>query len=143
MESIIKPKSPKGAGWVCGGPYNTGLGYECIRWFYPEESINVLSALEVASDPGDIDKGPEYHISISRYTQAGPERLSRNATRFVLKAFGMEDADEDNHVPFGKVRNFWMPVNENLHGYVCPCKETEPAMVEDKGEYVWRGLEKL
>lgn len=140
VESIIKPKKPKGAGWLYGGAHDTGLGFECHRWYYPDRSIQVLSALEVARDPDDIDKGPEYHVSVSDCSGPRPQRLNRSDTRFVLKAFGMEDADEDNHVPFGVVRNFWMPVNENLQGYVCPCKDEEPAIVEDKGDYVWRGV---
>ena len=138
MESIIKPKSPKGSGWVDGGPTpsHVTLGYEGRCWLYPEQGFTVISAVEVAKDPQDIDKGPEYHVSISRNRQ----RCTRNEARFVLKAFGMEDADEDNHVPGGFVRNFWMPVAENLVGHVCPCKDDEPAMVEDKGDFVWRGI---
>ena len=42
--------------------------------------------------------------------------------------------------PNGCVRNFWRPVADHLSGYECPCVEHEPAMVEDKGDYVWRGL---
>ncbi len=138
IESVIKPKAPKGPGWVDGGPTppEVSLGYESRYWLYPAQGITVISAVEVARDPGDIDKGPEYHISISRNRQ----RCTRNEARFVLRAFDMEDSDEDNHVPGGFVRNFWMPVAERLRGYVCPCKDDEPAMVEDRGEFVWRGI---
>lgn len=138
MESVIKPKTPKGTGWKDGGPTPSQytLGFEGRYWLYPEQGITVISAVEVARDPHDIDKGPEYHISVSRNQQ----RCTRNEARFVLKAFDMEDADEDNHVPGGFVRNFWKPVAENLIGHICPCKDDEPAMVEDKGDFVWRGI---
>lgn len=138
MISIIKPKSPTGSGWQdCGAadPRFT-LGFEGRIWRFPAQGLVAISSVEVAADPGDIEKGPEYHVSVSK---AGG-RCTRNEARFVLKAFAMEDADEDNHVPGGFVRNFWMPVNENLAGHVCPCKEHEPAMVEDGGEFVWRGI---
>jgi hypothetical protein len=45
-----------------------------------------------------------------------------------------------NHVPSGRVRNFWRPVADHLSGYECPCVADEPAIREDKGDYVWRGI---
>ena len=140
VKSIIQPKRPNGEGWVFGGntPASVTLGYEGEYWLYPSEGITVISAVEVARDPGDIEKGPEYHVSVSQ----NRARIDRNGTRFVLKAFDMTDADEDNHVPNGFVRNFWMPVAEHLRGHVCPCKNEEPAMVEDKGDFIWRGITK-
>lgn len=142
IESIIKPKAPKGTGWRDLGrkPDLTGGGFEVQAWYYPDQGFFVLSAVEVARDADDIEKGPEYHISISDRSSGTPKRIDRNGARFVIKAFGMEDANEDNHVPFGVVRNYWMPVNESLVGHVCPCQDKEPAMVEDKGDFVWRGI---
>lgn len=133
---IIKPKSPKGDGWVLVGlsPQNYTLGYDGIIFSYPEMGFYVISAVEVANDEHDIDKGPEYHVSISK----NGGRCSRNEARFITKCFDMQDADEDNHVPNGIVRNYWMPVAEKYIGHVCPCKETENAIVEDDGDYVWR-----
>lgn len=142
VESIIKAKTPKGSGWLDMGPIppQFTFGYQGRYWFYPDRAILVLSALEVAHDPDDIEKGPEYHVSISRKVNGFPVRADRNDARFVLAAFGMQDADEDNHVPNGIVRNYWKPVAERLIGHLCPCKDEEPAMIEDKGDYVWRGL---
>lgn len=144
IDSIIKPKSPKGDGWkYCGKtPDLTGNGFEITTWYYPEQGFFVLSAVEVAHDPNDIEKGPEYHVSVSNRKTRTPVRVDRNGARFVQKAFDMEDAIEDNHVPYGVVRNFWKPVNENLVGHVCPCQDEEPAMVEDKGDFIWRGVTK-
>ena len=142
FESLIKPKAPTGDGWKDFGPipHQFTLGYEGRYWFYPEQSLFVMSALEVAHDPGDIEKGPEYHVSVSKRIDGNVVRASSNEAGFVLKAFDLLDADEDNHVPGGKVRNYWKPVAENLIGHICPCKDKEPAMVEDKGDYVWRGI---
>lgn len=141
IESVIKPKRPKGTGWVEmeAPPSVLTLGYPAQAWFHREGQLKVISAVEVAHDPHDIEKGPEYHVSVSKYPG---QRCSRNEARFVLKAFDMEHADEDNHVPNGIARNFWKPVAEKLIGHVCPCKDEEPAMIEDKGEFVWRGITK-
>ena len=104
-----------------------------------DKNIRVISSVEATNDPDDIPerRGPYYHISISR----GPGiRCNRNDSKVVVRAFGMQDAEEDNHVPGGFVRNFWLPVNEKIVGSVCPCKEHEPAIRENKGDFVWRGL---
>ncbi|AHC47973.1 hypothetical protein AX27061_3513 [Achromobacter xylosoxidans NBRC 15126 = ATCC 27061] len=58
----------------------------------------------------------------------------------MLDEFDLIDANEDNHVPSGRVRNFWRPVADRWAGYECPCQENEPAMREDKGDFVWRGV---
>lgn len=137
IQSIIRPKRPTGSGWAEMGqaPAFVTNGFEGYYWAHTS-GLLVISAVEVAHDPGDIDKGPEYHISISKHGG----RCDSNEARFVLEAFGMLDADEDNHVPFGKVRNFWRPVAEPLIGHECACKDEEPAIKEDKGDYIWRGI---
>lgn len=138
MISIIAPKRPSKDDWIyCGkAPSSITLGFEGHIWLSPSKSLSVISAVEVAHDFNDLDKGPEYHLSISRRQQ----RCTSNEARFVLRIFNMEDAEEDNHVPGGFVRNFWMPVNENLIGHECRCKSEEAAIIEDKGDFVWRSL---
>ena len=89
-------------------------------------------------DGDRFDRGPEYHLSISRQTPAGPRRCTSEMARIVLRQFGLEGAEEDNHVPNGVVRNFWRPVADPLVGLECECKDEEPAIVEDKGDFVWR-----
>jgi hypothetical protein len=133
--SIIKPKTPAGSGWVdCGeSPTESISGYEGRIWFFTEREIVAISSVEVVKNAGD--KGPEYHLSISK----NGHRCSRNEARFVLKCFGMTDAEEDNHVPGGFVRNYWLPVADPLIGKDCECKATETAIVEDGGEFIWRG----
>ena len=113
-------------------------GYPCERWYYAERMIQVISAVEVASDKDGSSNGPEYHISISRLEGADPARVDSFTAQWVLKQFALEGAEEDNHVQGGVVRNFWRPVAENLVGKECECKADEPAIVEDKGDFVWR-----
>jgi hypothetical protein len=139
--SIIKPKRPAwpawrpAAWWTCP-PELAALGYPVEAWEHPETGMFALSAVEVAREPGEPDLGPEYHLSVSR----GGERCSAADARWVLGQFGLVDAKEDNHVPGGRVRNFWRPVADGLSGYECPCIDDEPAMREDKGDFVWRGV---
>jgi len=115
------------------------MGFDAIAFRHMDSDLCVISAVEVAKDePGAEHIGPEYHVSISKRAQ----RCSSQEAKWVLKQFNMEDAEEDNHVPNGKVRNFWRPVSDRLSGYQCPCKDSEPAITEDKGDYVWRGIPK-
>lgn len=139
--SIIQPKQPNGKGWHAATwwrkpPQLALLGYPVQAWEHRETGLFVLSAVEVANEPGQPQLGPEYHLSISR----NGGRCPGNVAKAVLRAFGLEDAKEDNHVPSGFVRNFWRPVADHLSGYECPCVEDEPAMREDKGDFVWRGV---
>lgn len=141
MESIIKPKQPAGGGWTrehrwqCP-PELATLGYPVEAWKHRIAGLFALSAVEVARDPGHPDLGPEYHLSVS----ANGQRCSTADALFALACFDLADAKEDNHVPNGKVRNFWRPVADHLSGYECPCVTDEPAIVEDKGDYTWRGV---
>ena len=75
----------------------------------------------------------------SGWVDLGPTLITAT-TGFESNAFGMTDAEEDNHVPGGFVRNYWLSVAENLIGHECQCKTTEPAIKEDKGDFVWRGV---
>ena len=133
MISAVQPKTTRKDGWInCGqaDPYMT-LGYPGFVFENPQLNLFVITAVEV------MESGATYHLSMSR----DGHRCSRAEAKYILKCFGMQDAEEDNHVPSGVARNFFLPVNENLIGHECPCKVTEPAIVEDKGEYVWRGVE--
>lgn len=142
MIDIIKPKRPIGPGWrQCQPPPAwVTLGFAGESWQHAEHRLNVISAVEVADDGDGIDKGPEYHISISLQAFDGSTaRCSRADAIWVLGQFDLLEAEEDNHVPNGLVRNFWRPVTDKLVGLECACKDAEPAMVEDKGDFIWRG----
>lgn len=141
VTSIIQPKRPRTGGWVRAEkwrapPELAKLGYPIEAWYHPASGLFALSAVEVAAEPDGHSVGPEYHLSIS----LGGHRCTSADAVFVLAAFGLSDAKEDNHVPNGEVRNFWRPVADHLSGYECPCVEHEPAMVEDKGDFIWRGV---
>lgn len=138
--SVIAVKRPRLPGWreVSTEMMPDRYGGAPIRAFFHEESsLCVLSGVEFIDD-GKVD-GPEYHLSISRqHRTLGTRRCTSNEVRWVLKQFGIEEAIEDNHVPGGKVRNFWRPVADPMVGRECLCVEDEPAIVEDKGDFVWR-----
>ncbi|WP_426994490.1 hypothetical protein [Methylomonas sp. CM2] len=136
-QSIIKPKTPTGPGWrqaLLPRQFDN-FGFEAYLFIHHESGLTAISAVEVAAtELGAEPLGPEYHLSISKHG----ERCSSSEAKWVLKQFRLEDAEEDNHVPNGKVRNYWRPVADKLSGYQCPCKDSEPAMIEEKGDYVWR-----
>lgn len=140
--SIIKPRRPTGSGWVQDTPPAPAvtLGFEGETWLHVPSRLTIISAVEVATPEGGIDKGPEYHISISKWTPNGPARCSSAAASWVLAVFDLIEAEEDNHVPGGIVRNFWRPVADRFVGIECSCKADESAIAEDKGDYVWRGV---
>lgn len=143
--SLIKPLAPaRIAGWL--GPLDASEAlaavgnlpsFPCAQWFHERHGLLVLSAVEVAVDKGGFSRGPEYHISISRHGSTGAtQRASSDETSWVLNEFGADGAEEDNHVPHGRVRNFWLPIAQSQIGNECPCKDEETAIVE--GDYVWR-----
>lgn len=140
--SIVQPKRPTLPGWrratwwTC--PQQLAeLGYPVEAWEHPATGMFVLSAVEVATpEPGEPPLGPEYHLSVSLRGQ----RCSSGDALWVLHCFGLSDAREDNHVPNGRVRNWWRPVADHLSGYECRCVDQEPAIREDKGDFVWRGV---
>lgn len=133
IRSIVQTLHPNGPGWteVPLDPRFTN-GFPG-RAYLHDSGLFVISAVETMSDE---DKGPGYHLSISQ--QPGPRRCSSSQARWVWRQFGLEGAEEDNHVPRGIVRNFWRPAALPLIGIECPCKAHEPAIVEDKGDFVWR-----
>lgn len=141
--SVLNPKRPQSKGWRRATwwkppPLMVEFGYPVEAWEHRSSGLFCLSAVEVADEQGGLRLGPEYHLSVSLSGQ----RCTSADALFALAAFGLEDATEDNHVPSGRVRNFWRPVADNLSGYQCQCVDQEPKIVEDKGDYVWRGVTK-
>lgn len=74
---------------------------------------------------------PQYHVSFSD----NGKRIGITFMEAVLKQWRITDFEEDNHVPNGKVRNYWKPFDPEAKE--CRCKETEPPH-EETGGYVWR-----
>lgn len=139
---ILTPRRPTGGGWQDCGDIRVQMrsAYPVSMWWHEEHQLKVFSAVEVAYDgPGSIEKGPEYHLSMSKALPTGePSRCSLAEAMWVLAQFGLDGWEEDNHVPNGVVRNFWRPIAENLVGIECECKETETLVVE--GDYEHRPL---
>lgn len=140
--AIVQPKAPRGAGWIEVQNPNVAdldsLGYPHKSWIHEPTGLFAISAVEVAYEPGQPELGPEYHLSVS----LSGRRCSAADALFVMSEFDLLDAKEDNHVPSGRVRNFWRPVADKLSGYECPCVDDEPAIREDKGDFTWRGITK-
>lgn len=142
MLTVIPPKRPIVPGWrrlpdaITRTLPIAGEGYPFEVWANDSAKLGVISAVEVASEARGLPAlGPAYHLSVSRFG----DRCSSADALWALAQFDLSDAKEDNHVPGGKVRNFWRYVADNLSGYEYACVDVEPAVREDKGDYVWRG----
>lgn len=141
---IVQPLRPRGDGWeqwevdVSRWPSKP---YAIERWYNRGQEVQVMSAIEMILPEGAREGRPEYHISVSGLRHGAPDfyRCSDSRARWALKQFGLEGWFEDNHVPGGRVRNYWRPVADPVVGEVCPCVDEEPAMLEMKGDYIWRG----
>ena len=147
-ESIVKPLRPlhqSRTTWFRDDaihPELRRMGYPVERWIHYGHNVTVLTAVEVAVDKDGSSNGPEYHISVSKATWPGGRytatRIDTNGAKWVLAEFGLDGAEEDNHVPNGVVRNFWRPVASGLVGKECRCKAEEVVIRENKGDFVWR-----
>lgn len=89
----------------------------------------VVSTLDVAQLPDGSGVGLQWHVSAS--FGDGKRRLTDAEVAHVLRDFGMEGAEEDNHEP-GRARHFWLPVDPE-HRVDCECKTTEEVHVEADG----------
>jgi hypothetical protein len=92
--------------------------------------IYVLSELIEADLPDGSGVGPQWLVSISMRSK----RPKRHHVRKALRAFGMTDAEEDNHHP-GNARHFFMPVDP-AHRVDCECK-TDESVITDPDGYKW------
>ena len=135
IENIIKPQKPiDGSLWKLVNLEQDQYGNDRYYYVHPDGFV-AISALEVADGIIRREYIPQYHLSISK---GNKRRCSSQDAQFILKQFGLSDALEDNHVQSGFVRNFWLPVDENKQGRECECMGSEPAIKEDKGDFIWR-----
>lgn len=96
-------------------------------------TITVLSDVENVS-PG----GWTWHVSASE----GGGRPGREAMAAVREAFGMQEAEEDNHAPEKTIRSLWLPIDP-AQRRACPCQVEEPTVLEggepgDLDRVLWR-----
>ena len=144
-QSVIRPLRPKNINpteW-----YSQPFHNDAYCWDH-KSGFRMISALEVVEDAKNPEvNGPHYHVSMSMFVwpsgasqPSGPHRINSQDAAWRLRHHFPDYAgwEEDNHVPDGKVRNFWRPVDESKVGQECFCKQHEPAIREDKGDFVWR-----
>jgi hypothetical protein len=139
IQSIVALPRPSGPGWeeITNTQNLIGYPHSLRGWWYLPRNLCVMIALEVVNE-GHI-KRPKYHLAISSQPNSDViKRCDNNAARWVLKQFGFKEAREENQMPKDKIRNFWCPVADPNVGRECPCVADETAVVEDKGDYVWR-----
>ena len=87
-----------------------------------------IDNMELPKRPGAT--GPTWLVSISR----SGARASDDEVRDVLIAFGMHEAEEDNHEP-GVARKFFLIVDP-AERTACECKADEEQIVEPDG-FTW------
>src|SRR5216684_3688654 len=102
LPSVVQPLRPLNQGrtqWFRDFAIAAGLikaGYPIERWLHYATDIQVLSAVEVATDKDGSSNGPEYHLSASRMVYA-PQfhavRIDTNAAKWVLAEFGLDGAE--------------------------------------------------
>lgn len=96
--------------------------------------LRVISSLVMAKAPRGDDVIPQWHLSVVRVTPRGAERCSDHELQLVRRAFGLVEAEEDNHHP-GNARHLFLPVDPSRR-VACECKEDEVQVVEPSG-YTW------
>jgi hypothetical protein len=126
--SYIGAKTPILGDWSEGRPIHFGM--VAARDFMHCTGIRALSAIElVEGEDGKVTR--EWHVSVSH----GGKIPSNEAMDMVRRAFGMEDAFEDNHNP-GVVRNLWLAIDPDDRRKGCTCVENEAA--HEQGPRIWR-----
>lgn len=136
ITDIPRRAPPTDTAWRC-----IAIEPEWTRWYHPPSNPSVLSAVELA----DPEIGPEWHVSVVVLGPASkPMRAGRGVVAMVLRDFGMVAEGEDNHVPGGKARHFWLAANADMRG-VCPCVATEraevtpiPGAAEEGDDFLYR-----
>lgn len=94
--------------------------------------MRVISSLIKAELPDRSGIGLQWLVSVSRAAGRRPAPVD---LRRALRAFGMQDAEEDNHHP-GNARHFFLVVDP-AHRVTCECKVDEETVVEPDG-YRWQ-----
>lgn len=132
----VTPKRPSSGAWVRTGShgFDAGTGPVAAEVYDHPSGTRVLSSVDFIPEPEG--HGLEFHVSIS----CAGRRASREQVRAALRDFGMKRAEEDNHVPGGIARNFWLPVDPK-DPVGCECVNTEKPHDEGDG-FIWREVPK-
>lgn len=130
MSPALSPKQPRGSEWT-RLPDMQAPGRLLVEvWVSgPIRVTSSLSSMELPDGSGEL--GPQWLIGIS----ANSKRPKPHHVRRALRAFGMTEAEEDNHEP-GVARKFFLVVDPTRRTD-CECKETEETVVEPDG-FTWQ-----
>lgn len=112
-------KYPQEPGWSA-----IGVNKDHTAW--QKGYVYALSSLISVMD----EHQPAHFEWLVSFSKMGKRRLSNAEIQPVLKAFGIEDFEEDNHEK-GIARKFWLAVEEKYRK-PCPCKDE---MIITEGEY--------
>lgn len=122
-------KEPKGDEWTCRGP--VVVHGEFIGTAWRSGPITAISQLADMDLPGGAGKaGPTWLLSI---TDRG-KRPKPHHVRRARRAFGMQEAEVDNHHP-GQSVHLFLPVDPAFRG-ICECK-TDESQVREPDGYTW------
>jgi len=138
--SIFRPPSEQWEQW----PVSVA-GFEvkpivAERYYCESHRVQVITSLECVQPEDGTPARVEYHLSVSAIDVDGSVmRADEQLAQWALRQFGFAGGLQDNHVPSGRVRNYWRPIADPLQGQECPCVDDEPAMIEMQGDYTWRG----
>lgn len=121
FRKLFKYLTPKDGTWKLV----TWTDYACGFLWENSMGARAISSIH------EIDGKPQYHVSFSHQGQ----RINHGWMEPLLKQWNIESFEEDNHVPNGKVRNFWKSFDPEQKQ--CRCKDIEEPH-EEVGGYVWR-----
>lgn len=97
----MKPLSPTGSKWIEEElPSHLPLSDGAQAWYCHENGVYVISSVDQTLAGG----GCEYHLSIDK---RGGDTCTTDEIMETLKAFGMNNAEEDNPGTLGLARHFW------------------------------------
>ncbi len=99
-----------------------------MAWQHPS-GVCAISSIVWVNDEHE----PEYHWEwLVSFSIMGRRRVSDKKLKWILKDWGMEDFEEDNHTP-GIARKFWLAVDQKFRK-PCPCKDE---IIKSEDEYFW------
>jgi len=128
-------KRPKTAMWKREPTPNVSPrvreGIEVVSSWWRLGSLRVLSGMDGMKSAVDKSTVPHWHVSVSRIGG----HPSDADVAVVRKAFGMNDAEEDNHEP-GRARHLFLAIDP-AHRAPCECNTAEMTIVEANG-HVWK-----
>lgn len=119
ITTMPQRKAPQGEGWEI---IEINKNYTAWQKGYICALSSVISVID--------EHQPAHWEWLVSFSKGGKSRLSNTELRPALKAFCIENFEEDNHEK-GIARKFWLAVEEKYRR-PCPCKDE---MVITEGDY--------